>query len=125
MKDLLRYIKGENKNRDEDFKNKKKYGNVYFYHQNIYVKKGLTWYYFPLSEIDSLEILNGTRQLRQCCGAPIHKTRELLITTNSQEHIYLSIEEIEDIDSKKAMKLVEDINKINHFIKVINFNDMK
>lgn len=120
MEELIQYIKGKDEQADRDFKNKKKYGNVYYYGNNLFVKKGLKWFYFPLSEIVCVELIHGTRQLRQCCGAPIYKTKELLITTCRQQHVYLHVEEVENMDLKRAEALIEEMMKTNCVIKYLN-----
>ena len=47
MKDLLIYQKGLNQETDRDFKNKEKYGYIYYGQKSFFSRKGLKWYYCP------------------------------------------------------------------------------
>ena len=111
MKELLIYQKGLNQETDRDFKNKEKYGYIYYGQKSFFSRKGLKWYYCPLSEIRKIELIRGSRQLRQCCGAPIYEEKLLLLTTNDDEHIYLTVEETENGDLKHSEKLLRKIRE--------------
>lgn len=118
MEDLLLYTKGTDKSLDRDFSEKKKFGDVY-YHQNfLFTKKGIKWFYYPLANIFEIELISGSRQLRQCCGAPIYQTKVLLITTTNQERIYLTVEEINNKDLKRTETLLEVIALNDNNIKI-------
>lgn len=117
MEDLILYQKGDEK-LDLDFKYKQKYGKVFCGKSNLFVKKGWRWYYFPFNQIETIEMIFGSRQLRQCCGAPIYQNKLLLLTTHSQQHLYLTIEETENGDARKTEELLERIQKDCFKIKV-------
>lgn len=110
VEDLILYVKGESKVLDLDFKKKKKYGNVYYFKDYLYKKKGLKWYYYPLSKVKDIEIIGGSRQLRQCCGAPIYKTKSLLLTTDHSTQVYFDVEDINNGDKKHTERLLITIN---------------
>lgn len=118
MEEMVLYKKGKDPDLDQDFKSKRKFGEVYYCHQALYTRKGLKWYYYPLDPIISIEIVFGTRQLRQCCGAPIYKTKDLILTTAKNEHLYIKAEECEHGDTKQAELLIKEILK-NYDLKVI------
>ncbi len=118
MEELYLYKKGQDAKLDLDFKSKKKFGEIYYCDQVLYVKKGLKWFYYPISQIVSVELVFGTRQLRQCCGAPIYKTKDLILTNIENEHLYLKAEECEHGDRKHAESLIEEMSK-KHDFKII------
>lgn len=111
MIELYKYKKNISKELDDDFNKKVKYGKVYYCNKYIFVRKGLNWLFFPLKEIKSIEIIFGSRQLKQCCGAPIYSTQELLITTITNEHTFIRVDETENGNMNKAEKLVDKIIK--------------
>jgi len=118
MDNLKVYKKKDFPELAEDFAGKKKYGKVYFNEKCFYVKKGLKWLFIRLDDIESYEIIQSSRQLRQCCGAPIYPTKTMLLTTKRQEHIYLDIEETANGDlkySEALMERLEIIKKINYY----------
>lgn len=121
MIDLIQYKKG-NSELDFDFQKKRKYGEVYYYQKALYSKKGFKWYYFPLNQIKTIELIYGSRQLKQCCGAPIYQTKILLLTTLDQEHIYLNVEETENGDSKRTEALIKKIKEMMPEIEFENYN---
>lgn len=98
------YKKGIDKHLDEDFKQKRKYRKLYFYRDYLYYNKQLKWYYLATKDIKSIEFINGTRQLRQCCGAPIYNTTDIIITTLSDNNIYLNLD-----DKEYNNKLIEEL----------------
>ncbi len=109
MEDLIQYLKGNDNELDKDFLDKKKFGDVYFCARYLYSKKGMKWFYYPVENISSIEMINGSRQLRQCCGAPIYKSKMLLITTLDKERIYLNVEETNNGDKRRTEALIEEM----------------
>lgn len=118
MKEMILYEKGKDAELDLDFKSKKRFGEIYYFNKALYTKKGLKWFYCPLDSVVSIELVFGTRQLRQCCGAPIYKTKDLILADVDKEHLYLKAEECEHGDKKQAEALIQEILK-NHKIEVI------
>ena len=118
MEEMMLYKKGVDRERDDDFSKKKKYGDVYYHQKYLYTKKGFKWFYYPLDNIVSVEMIFGSRQLRQCCGAPIYQTKILLVTTQNHENLYLNVEETEHKDEKKTESLIlamkQNNNKIDY-----------
>ena len=113
MLELEVYKKKVNAEIDTEFQDKKKFGDVYASPKMIFVKKGLKWYMVSINKITKAQIIAGSRQLRQCCGAPIYPTKILLLTANTGENLYLNVEETENGDFKRAEALIEFL-KQNH-----------
>ena len=120
MEELKLYVRGADPADDQDFRLKSRYGKVWFYSRNLYVRKGLKWYYCPLGKIVSIETMRGSRQLRQCCGAPIYREKMLRLTTYEKEHIYLTVEETENEDLKHTERLVKKISSAFPQIEILS-----
>ncbi|MCF0110257.1 MAG: hypothetical protein HUJ58_00010, partial [Erysipelotrichaceae bacterium] len=61
MIDLIPYKKGNNTEADTDFKEKKKYGEVYYAGNHVFVRKGLGWLYASLQGATGICLSRGTR----------------------------------------------------------------
>ncbi|MBR2701790.1 MAG: hypothetical protein IKE77_06890 [Erysipelotrichaceae bacterium] len=119
MKDMMLYQKGKDPEIDSDFRKKNKYGYIYYGENSFFTRKGLKWYYCPLKNLNKIELIRGSRQLRQCCGAPIYREKILLLTTDDDEHIYLTVEETENGDLKHAEKLLGKIREIHPQLDIV------
>ena len=119
MKDMMPYQKGKDPGIDDDFRKKEKYGYIYYGENSFFTRKGLKWYYFPVNDLNKIELIKGSRQLRQCCGAPIYREKILLLTTDDDEHIYLTVEETENGDLKHAEKLLRRIREKHPRLEIV------
>lgn len=104
MEEFKIYQKGIDNKLDEDFKQKKKYMKVYFHKDYLYYKKQFKWHYLSLKDVKKIQFINGTRQLRQCCGAPIYDTTDMIITTISDNNIYINLS-----DKEYNSKLIDEL----------------
>lgn len=119
MEELKPYKKGADSGADKDFSNKTRFGMVYYRGDHFFTKKGLKWSCYSLNDIARIELIRGSRQLRQCCGAPIYEEKLLLITTKDDEHLYLTVEEVENGDLKHSERLLSRIRQEHENINVI------
>lgn len=119
MLDLEPYVKKANAEIDTEFQEKKKFGDVYAARHTLFVKKGFKWFMVSLNKVSKAQIISGSRQLRQCCGAPIYTTKILFLTTESNENLYLNVEDIEHIDMKKSEALLQYLKQNNQMIEIM------
>ena len=119
MLELEVYKKKMNAEIDTEFQKKKKFGDVYASESMIFVKKGLKWYMISLNKITKAQIIVGSRQLRQCCGAPVYQTKILLLSTDNDENLYLNVEETENGDFKRAEALISFLKQNNQKIQFL------
>ena len=109
MEEMRLYQKNKDKQADHAFSEKKKYGMVCYADRYMFQRKGLKWFFYPLDEIEAISKENSSRQLRQCCGAPIYDEKMLVFTARNKEKLYLTIEETENGDQKQTEKLLKRI----------------
>ena len=111
MQDLIVYRKNISAETDRDFRQKTRYGNVWYSGNSFFIRKGLKWYYCSVDGLKKIELIKGSRQLRQCCGAPIYAEKLLLLTTAEDDHIYLTVEETENGDLRHSEKLLKKVGE--------------
>ena len=109
MKEFQPYVKNKDISFDEGFREKKRYGQVWYGRGHLFIKKGFKWYGYPIYDAASIRLEDSSRQLRQCCGAPIYKEKMLRITFADDEHLYVTVEETENGDLKQSEKLLKKI----------------